>query len=247
MLSTARQPRPPGACAACPVRRHTLYAPIAESRAAEIAALRRESLMIPARRIILRQGEVPSTVFVLYDGWAFRFTLLSDGRRQILSFLLPGELISLPALRLAPLRFSVQALTAVSLCAFNTKDLAGFVQDNPVLTMSLVNECAREAESADRRVTDLGRRSATERVARLILEIESRLRALDRVEGDSFEFPLRQEHIADALGLTAVHVSRTLSGLRDEGLLSLGQGVLMMHNRQRLLEMFGNDDTSAPS
>lgn len=201
--------------------------------------------MIPARRIIVRKSDVPMQMFTLYDGWAFRFVLLPDGRRQILSFLLPGDLIGIQAIYGDPLRFSVQALTDVTLCAFNAKEIAEAMQKSPAQMKHLVARSIREAADADNRVIGLGRRTATERVAGLILKLTNALKRRKSVPGENFAFPLRQEHIADALGLTAVHVSRTISILRDEGAISLERNILTIRDRQRLTELADHNEALA--
>jgi len=207
--------------------------------------LRHDSIMIPARRIIVRKSDVPMQMFTLYDGWAFRFVLLPDGRRQILSFLLPGDLIGIQAIYGDPLRFSVQALTDVTLCAFNAKEIAEAMQKSPAQMKHLVARSIREAADADNRVIGLGRRTATERVAGLILKLTNALKRRKSVPGENFAFPLRQEHIADALGLTAVHVSRTISILRDEGAISLERNILTIRDRQRLTELADHNEALA--
>ena len=207
--------------------------------------MRHDSIMIPARRIIVRKSDVPMQMFTLYDGWAFRFVLLPDGRRQILSFLLPGDLIGIQAIYGDPLRFSVQALTDVTLCAFNAKEIAEAMQKSPAQMKHLVARSIREAADADNRVIGLGRRTATERVAGLILKLTNALKRRKSVPGENFAFPLRQEHIADALGLTAVHVSRTISILRDEGAISLERNILTIRDRQRLTELADHNEALA--
>ena len=201
--------------------------------------LRRRCLTLEARRMIHREGETPAEVFSLFDGWAFRFKLLADGRRQILSFLLPGDFLSLHALQASPLHFSVQALTTVRLCAFDTRTMCDFLRDRPHLAWSIGAIWARKSARLDCRIIDLGRRDALERMARFLLEIGERLKRRGLATDEIVPFPLRQEHIADALGLSTVHVSRTIAMLRGQGLVTLGHGSLMIHDYNRLSEIAG--------
>lgn len=196
-------------------------------------------MALDARRIIHRVGEVPAEVYTLFDGWAFRFKLLPDGRRQILSFLLPGDFMTLDALQLQPPLFSVQSLTPVQLCAFDTREMHDFVRARPQLSWNVAAILTRKAGALDCVLLDLGRRTALERVARLLLHIEARLRVRNMVTAEGWPFPLRQEHIADALGLTTVHVSRTIAMLRGEGLVTLGHGMVCIHDHNRLSEISG--------
>jgi CRP-like cAMP-binding protein len=209
---------PPSGCKACPVRTMAVYGDAPELTA-EIARLRTGTRLLPARRILYREGEPIRDVYTLFDGWAIRFKILPDGRRQILTVLLPGDVISLPSLWTDRLDFSVQAVTAVSLCVFDRAAMIEFLRSRPDLEWRVGSLLAREVGLLEQRLTDLGRRTAHERIARLILRLYVRLAERDATDGPSFEFPLRQQHIGDVLGLTAVHVSRVLRELRDARLI----------------------------
>lgn len=193
-------------------------------------------MSMPPRHVLQQEGEMPQHAFVLISGWAFRFKLLLDGRRQILSLYLPGDFINYQALRSTELSFSVQSLTEVSLCAFDAQPLAARFHENKVLWERLEAALHAETNRLASRITDLGRRTALERVARLLLEIADRL---GRHENQLIEFPLRQHHIADMLGLTAVHVSRTIKGLRDRGIIKIGGGALTIQDYEALKEIGG--------
>lgn len=244
MIANSTAPLP-NICESCPVRPHSIYAPMSSEEATALNSLRRRSLTLEARRMIHREGETPVEVFTLLEGWAFRFKLMADGRRQILSFLLPGDFLSLHALQSRPLHFSVQALTTVRLCVFETRTLSEFLRGRPHLAWNVGTILARKSARLDYRITDLGRRDALERIARFLLEIGDRLKRRGLATDETFAFPLRQEHIADALGLTTVHVSRTIAMLRGEGLVTLGHGLLTIHDRNRLTEIAGRGAHSA--
>jgi CRP/FNR family transcriptional regulator len=205
-------------CDLCPVRTLTPYGD-APSLVAEIARLRTGTRQLRARRTLYREGEPIRDVYTLFDGWAIRFKILPDGRRQILTVLLPGDAISLPSLWTDRLDFSVQALTAVSLCVFDRVAMIEFLRSRPDLEWRIGRLLAREVGLLEQRLTDLGRCTAHERIARLIIRLYLRLAERNATDGLSFEFPLRQQHIGDALGLTAVHVSRVLRELRAARLI----------------------------
>lgn len=230
---------PPENCAACMLRAHALYADVADGKIPLLERLRIERSELGPKRILIREGERPAILYTLFDGWAVRFKILPDGQRQILSFLLPGDLIAFQGLRLEPMHFSVQTLTRVQLCAFSAKDLADFFRTDPRLAQNLRNRCFRETIMLDSRVTDLGRRSATERLARLILELDAIQTARGMSDSDTIQFPLRQRDIADALGLTPVHVSRVMMALRSRGLIGLGKDTITIYNRRGLNEAAG--------
>ena len=186
------------------------------------------------RETIYRAGETLVGVPVVCDGWAARVSRLSDGRRQILSFVLPGDLVSTNALFAASLNFFVEAVTAVRHSSYSRAEINERLAAEPSLIKALVSACLAEKDEADRLALDLGRRRAGERLARLFLHLMERLGMRGLVRDQSFALPLRQQHIADATGLTPVHVNRTLGVLRGEGLIELSGGVLRIVNLARL-------------
>jgi len=186
------------------------------------------------RRNIYDADRATENVFVVCSGWAFRFVQLPDGRRQTLSILLPSDLVSGMALFARKLRYSVQALTKVTYCRFNRAELMGAIAARPELLNALTGIFVDEQERADEAITDLGRRSASERIARFMIQLMNRLAARDMVRDHAFDFPLRQQHIADTVGLTTVHVSRVIGAFRQMGLIELGGGRLKIHDLAEL-------------
>jgi CRP/FNR family transcriptional regulator len=179
-----------------------------------------------ARQTIYRAGETLNGVPMVSEGWAATVSRLSDGRRQILSFLLPGTLVSTTAVFVDRLNFYVEAITAVRYCSYDRTYLNQSLAADPNLIRAMAKTCLFEKEQAEQLVTNLGRRRAEERIAHLFLNLRARLKWRGLVRDDSFELPLRQQHIADATGLTPVHVNRVLGSLRKARLITICDGIL---------------------
>jgi len=188
--------------------------------------LQQERQLTRARHSIYRAGDVLEGIPVIHSGWAARVKRLSDGRRQILSFILPGELISAGAVFSERLSFFVDAITDVRTAVCKRVPLDEILAQSPRLLHTLMAGCLAEKTEIEELATDLGRRRAEERIARLFLQLKTRLEALGQVPGMSFDMPLRQQHIADATGMTVIHVGRVLGTLRNDGVVQINGGVL---------------------
>jgi CRP-like cAMP-binding protein len=190
--------------------------------------------IVQAGRQIVGRHQTSPDVFVLCGGWGFRFLQLADGRRQILSFLLPGDLFSVASVFAEHLHFSVKALTAVQISAMRRTEVQTRMIRNPTIVMALAKTCAVEAEFSDEIIAALGQCSAEERIAFLLLRLMKRIASQNVIREHQYPFPLRQQHIADAVGLTSVHVSRILGVFRERGIAELSSGVLKVLNLAEL-------------
>jgi CRP/FNR family transcriptional regulator, anaerobic regulatory protein len=192
---------------------------------------------VPARRIAFRSRDLHDIVPIMCEGWAASAIALSDGSRQILSFLLPGDLVSATLLFGAPLHCMVEAITDVRYRTFRRADFKAALFKHPNLFEKISKSWIEEKSRSDQLAIDLGRRTADERIARLILGLKERLEQRGMANGLSFEFPLRQHHIADATGLTPVHVSKVLSEFRRNGLIEISDRAVTirdLENFQRI-------------
>ena len=165
------------------------------------------------RAELLREGHPIPASLLIVEGWAARVRILSDGRRQFLSFLLPGELIGMCQHK-RPLAVStVIAITPLTTC--RVPDRA----HHPELSQAYGVSHALEEAYLLAQITRLGRLSALERLGDLMLELHERLSLAGLVRGGTFEMPLTQEMLADVLGLTPVHINRMVQQARREGWL----------------------------
>jgi CRP-like cAMP-binding protein len=169
---------------------------------------------------IVEERGISDRLHVLTSGWAYRYATTRDGGRQILTVLLPGDICNLDALTLARCDYGVRALTPVTLSSMPCAQAIQLAEQHPDLMQLFLRSTAIENAMLGRSVLYLGRKSSRARMAHLLCEVAVRLgAAADDV--CMFEMPLTQEQIADVLGLTSVHVNRTLQTLRSEGLVEV--------------------------
>jgi CRP-like cAMP-binding protein len=165
---------------------------------------------------LLIEGERVRHGYILDDGWACKYRLLKDGRRQILNFVVPGDVVGAAGDLIRVSDHSVATLTPCRVHLFPATSFAAVGQRFPRVGEALLWSARRELAMLQERVVDLGRRTALERVAHLILELLHRLRVVGLADDGGFDLPLTQGMIGDALGLSIVHVNRTLRRLNEQ-------------------------------
>jgi CRP-like cAMP-binding protein len=233
----------PAVCAQCPVRHHGICQQIGtgpQIGGQDIERQFRQSVRIAKWRAgdpIFHQGEACGSVFTIQSGWVLTYKVFEDGRRQIIRFALPGDLIGIEGDTVSGMAYGAEALTDVKLCGIKHSVFLGLCARSSQLAMNYASALSREAMAAWNHIGALGQQPAQGRIANLLLELHQRLTARGGVEGVAVSLPLSQVHIADATGLTAVHVCRTLKRMRQEGLLDLQKGRLVLLDQQRLAEI----------
>ncbi|MFZ3485503.1 Crp/Fnr family transcriptional regulator [Sphingomonas sp. 3-13AW] len=192
--------------------------------------------VVAPHRDIVYEGERIQQPLLMLSGWACRTRTLMDGRRQVLSLVLPGDLLGYSAHHQQTALASVTAITGSVVCPAPTfaagDDCLGLVA--AYAASNVLDESYLLAQ-----ITRLGRMNALERISDWMLEIHERLCLADIISGNSFQLPVTQELMADALGLTSVHVNRTLQAMRREGLLDLRGGTATLLDPSRMRAMVG--------
>jgi CRP-like cAMP-binding protein len=176
---------------------------------------------IGARRDLTREGDRPKSIFLIREGWAARYKQLPDGRRQVVGFFLPGDICDLHVYILKEMDHSIGAITALKVAEIGRDEFEHLMDESPRVTQALFWDELVSVAIQREWTLNLGQRTAYERLAHLFVELYLRLRAVGLTQGNMCDFPLTQVDIADATGLTAVHVNRTLQELRREGLIEL--------------------------
>lgn len=227
-------------CNSCPLRNQGFCAVLQHDHKSFPEVTPREN-SVRARQHIYRAKDKARHIAIIREGMAFRYVTVTGGRRQILSIGMPGEFISASFVVRDAAYFSVQALTPVRLCLFEKKELQQFIHNDPAALRCFLDICISEKENREAQIVDLGRRSSEERIARFLLHMATRS-GWKSENGFSFNFPIRQQHIADMLGLTQVHVSRVISKFRRSGLIVLGAGTLKIADAYALRQAAGGRD-----
>jgi len=228
-----------------------LFTPHADDELALVETLKHDQVTLRAGSDVIHEGQSDAPLYTLFSGWAFRFKTLSDGRRQILNFLLPGDFIGVQQKMTDVTAHGVQAITVVELCVFRRDALWSLHRTAPTLGFSVTWLTAHEESIVDDTLLSVGRRSAEERIATLLILLFKRAAALlpgVDVAAQGVPFPLTQQHIADGLGLSLVHTNKTLRKLEARGLHRIEEGRLRLLDVKalaRLADLYG-DGRPAP-
>jgi CRP-like cAMP-binding protein len=217
------------------VRRLDALRRLSEAGVAAIkAAVRERVARAAAGEDLACEGDRSDSVRIFLSGWAFRYKALEDGRRQIVSFILPGDTCDAHVYLLSTLDHSIATLTPVTYCELDQAAFERLLSVDRSLAEAF--HCETLAGRAIQRewAINLGRRDALERVAHVVCELFERLRVVGLVDGNSFAFPITQMDLADATGLSTVHLNRTLQELRAAGLITLRDRSLTILDFQAL-------------
>ena len=187
----------------------------------------------PGREIVT-EGKRCTAVFLISQGVAMRYRILRDGQRQIVNLLLPGDFAGVTSCHFETALFSIKTLTQAAVHPIPLSRLIRLSQSHPTLAEELFRSFASDAAIVAEHLIAVGRRSAPERVAHLLLELLTRLRQLGLADEHAFQLPLTQEIIGDALGLSVPYVNRVLQQLRAEGLVRIKNKKIEIYNMEEL-------------
>ncbi|WP_375393897.1 Crp/Fnr family transcriptional regulator [uncultured Sphingomonas sp.] len=218
------------------------YAPISGMDEAYLEDLCRRPRKFPAHYDLILEGDLPGPVFVVLSGWACRYKILPGGSRQIISFLMPGDFCDMHVAVLAEMDHSIATLTGAQVVTIAGSKMEALPDERPDLVRAfwwtqLVDEGVLRAT-----IVSMGRRTSLERVAHLLCELCFRMRNIGIATDKSFVMPFTQIVLADAVGLTPVHVNRVVRKLRSLGALDLGVGTLIVADIMLLAQIAGFDD-----
>jgi CRP-like cAMP-binding protein len=218
IIRSITPPRIP--CIRCPLRRLDGFRDFSPPELDFVSDFKIGELLADPGMTVLGEGERHPQLYTVLSGWGFRYKILEDGRRQILNYILPGDMVGLQGNIMMEMQHSVEALTRMTLCTFERERLMVLYQRHPTLAYDITWLAAREESMLDEHLLSVGRRSAAERAAYLLVFLDSRAKSTGSVARDQLvTLPLTQQHVADTLGLSLVHTNKTLRKLADQGLI----------------------------
>ena len=237
-------------CLDCPLRALPLFLSHTEEELALVQQLKRRELVLQQGETLIHEGESETRLYTLLQGWGYRFKTLSDGRRQILNFLLAGDFIGVQQKMSDAAAHGVVMLTDARLCVFDRNALWDLHRHQPSMGFNITWLTAHEESLVDDNLLSIGRRSAEERVATLLILLYKRAAALHGVADPAAHqgalgvpFPPTQQHLADALGLSLAHTNKTLRKLQRRGLYRIEEGRLQLLDPKalaRLADLYGD-------
>lgn len=194
---------------------------------------------ISPRRDLIREGDNPHHVRLVLEGWACRYKTTREGQRQIVGFFIPGDFCDLNVFVLRHMDHSIGAITRLRVAQIAPERMEKVTAEHPRISQAFWWHELVNASIQREWLLNMGQRSAYERLGHLFVEIFFRMRTAGLADTDGCEFPLTQNDLADATGLTSVHVNRTLQDLRREGLVELERKQLRLPNLPALMNASG--------
>lgn len=195
-----------------------------------------------ARRDLIREGDRPAAVFVILEGWACRYKILPSGTRQVLAFMMPGDCCDLHIGLLAEMDHSIQTISPALVATIDRVEMDKILDERRAVAKAMYMSQLIDEGTMRAWITSMGRRASIERVAHLMCELYLRARNIGLATEQQFALPLSQLLLADALGMTPVHLNRVLKILRLSGAMTLQRGSLIITDPVKLVQIAGFDE-----
>ncbi len=190
-----------------------------------------------AGRDLVLQGQSDQAAYILAEGWVCSYKLLRDGSRQVIDFQVPGDFLGLRSVLFRTADHNIEPITAVEASEVMASDLLEAFSSTPRLATAVLWAASRDEAMVVEHLVDIGRRSALERTAHFLLEMGARLKLVGLATAEGYACPLSQYIMADALGLSAVHVNRVLRELREAGLVTFQKGQVIFLDFDGLVDL----------
>ncbi len=225
------------------IRKLRSISPLTDDEMQCLATLPLSTRNFGADQDIIREGDRPSECCLIVEGFACRYKVTDSGKRQIFSFHMAGDIPDLQSLHLSVMDHSLMTMTPSKLAFIPHESLTRLMHQCPRVADVLWRDTLIDAAVFREWMMGIGRRSAETRIAHLLCEVLVRMRAVGLADGDACELPVTQAELGDALGLSTVHVNRSLQELRGKGLITLRGNILTAENWDGLKKIGEFDPT----
>lgn len=226
-------------CESCPLLELDAFRKFEPEELQFVSGFKTGELVAEAGTTLFAEGSHNTHLYTVLSGWGFRYKTLENGHRQILNFVLSGDLIGLQGSLMHEMQHAVEALSDMLLCVFERTRLYELYEAFPSLAFDVTWLASKEEQILDEHLLNVGQRSAEARAAYLLLFVFSRAKARGLTKGRSLTLPLTQQHVADTLGLSLVHTNRVLNRLTRRGIISWRNRSLQIADYERLVEIAG--------
>ena len=233
-------------CEKCPLRGIEALRDFAAEELDFVSEFKSGELTAAAGTTLLMQGTNSPHLYTVLSGWAFRYKMLPDGRRQILNYVLPSDFLGLQGTVLNEMQHSVEALTDIMLCVFPRERLWELYTNHPSLAFDVTWLAAREEQILDENLLSVGRRTAIERTAYLLMHLFMRAGQVGLTTNNTVQFPFTQQHMADTLGMSLVHTNKTLKRLSASKAARWKGKAFEILDRETLAEIAGYEQAEPP-
>jgi len=213
------------------------FTKLSQDDRAALFGITRNFRYVDARRDVISEGDRPRHVHLVLDGWACRYKQLPDGKRQIVSLFVPGDFCDVNVYILKHMDHSIGAITRLKVAMITPEEMNSLTAERPRITQALWWHELVTAAIQREWTLNIGQRTAYERLSHLLIELYLRLNTVGRARDGRCDFPLTQNDLADATGLTSVHVNRTLQDLRRDGLIELERKQLHILDMERMMDV----------
>ena len=192
-------------------------------------------IQVEAKRTLIREGERPNDVFLLLEGWGYRYKFLPDGGRHIIAYLIPGDLCDIHNFILKTMDHTLGLLSPATVAVIPQEMILEVMDKHPRIERALWWATLVDEAVLREWLVNIGQRDAFKRIAHLFCELWMRMRAVGLASEGQFSLPLTQEEIGDTMGLTAVHINRVLQRMRADKLIEFERKRLTIPDPQRLM------------
>lgn len=218
------------------VRKLSAFVALSEAEMRVLEGLHKRRRTFAAGRDLVHQGLAEQSAYILISGWACSYKIMIDGQRQIVDFQIPGDLLGFRSVLLHTSDHSIEPVTDLEVTEVHLSDFLEAFSQTPRLAAAVMWAASRDEAMVVEHLVNIGRRAAAERTAHFLLELGARLKLVGLGTKEGYACPLTQYLLADAVGLSAIHVNRVLRKLREGGMLTFRDGYVAFDNYNRLVE-----------